>query len=87
MLYAVRTLFMPSCEQLSSKAVAVIDGRVEGIVDFTAEVHSMVFVEEAYIAGSSSCSSVKDIKKEAHCADGPLYIYSADDCGNLRLLL
>ena len=87
MQYVVRTLFMPSGEQFSSKAVAVIDGRVEGIVDFTAEVHSMVFVEEAYIAGSSLFSSVKDIIKEAHCADGPLYIYSADNCGNLHLLL
>lgn len=87
MVYVVRTLFMPSGEELASKVVAVVDGRVESVADFVAELHSMVFVNEAYVAESSSLLSVNDfINKEARQNEEPLYAYSADAAGNLFIL-
>ena len=87
MLYAVRTLFMPSGEELRSKTLLVVHGRVEAIADFTAEMHSMMFVDEVYVSASPSLSSMEDmIKNEAPDIGGPLYAYSADAAGNLSLL-
>ena len=87
MVYAVRTLFMPLGEELSSMTVTVVDGRVESVADFVSEAHSMIFVNEVHIAASSSLSSLRDIiKNEAHQYEGPLYAYSADAAGNLVLL-
>ena len=88
MLYVARTLFMPSGEELSSKVVAVSDGVLAGIRDFVEEKPSMLFVNEVYVSASNAFSSVDEIKdnKEAHRADGPLYVYSADAVGNLELL-
>ena len=86
MVYVARILIMPSGEELYSKVVTITGGKVTAIDDFITERPAMVFVNEMHVAVSCSLSSVKDIDKEAHRAEGPLYAYSADASGILELL-
>lgn len=86
MVYVARTLFMPSGQELFSKVVTVSAGKVVSVGEFVAEYPSMVFVNEMHIFASGALSSLNEIDKEAHHADGPLYAYSADALGRLELL-
>lgn len=86
MVYVARTLFMPSGEEFCSKVVAVSDGAVVSVEEFVAEMPSMVFINDMYIAASCSLLTINEMEKEAHHADGPLYAYAADTLGNLELL-
>lgn len=86
MLYVARTLHTPSGEELSSMVIAVSEGRVSSITPFRNEVHSMVFVNEAYLATSGCIHSVSQIEKEIPSKGESLFAYMADSGGRLRLL-
>ena len=66
--------------------VTVSAGKVVSVGEFVEEYPSMVFVNEMHIFASGALSSLNEIDKEAHHADGPLYAYSADNIGRLELL-
>ena len=86
MHYATPLLHISADEIMHQAVVCVENGCVLSVSPFSVELHSLMFVNEIYLASSPSIATVEELKTGIFNADDNLYAYAVGERARLELL-